>query len=107
MDIQHFSAGPHPHPYPNSPFTKKILFQEPGRVVFVLTFDPGQQLPVHKHPGACLYATLLEGAGTVYADGQGVEIAHGQAIRVSGEEEFSYRSREHSKSVLYVTLIQS
>ncbi|WP_138493679.1 cupin domain-containing protein [Paenibacillus pinistramenti] len=91
---------------PNGKFAKHILFQNGEQTVFVLQFAAGQKLPDHKHPGAILYATLLEGAGKVTVDGQDVEMKRGDVIQVTEEEEFSFTSAEGVESNLYVTLIK-
>ncbi|WP_163857000.1 cupin domain-containing protein [Paenibacillus elgii] len=39
-------------------FTKKVLFQAERTIVFTLNFMPGQQLPVHQHPGSQVYVLV-------------------------------------------------
>lgn len=91
--------------FPEGRFTKRILFKEEGHIVFLLNFGPGQQLPTHKHPGADVYILQLEGNGTVTVDGDNTALNSKDAVRITGEEEFSYTSSDTGNSSLYVTLI--
>ncbi|MCI3923121.1 cupin domain-containing protein [Paenibacillus sp. TRM 82003] len=76
--------------YQQERFTKRILFQERNSVMFVLNFVPGQQLPVHTHPGAEVYLTVLTGGGTLTIDDQDYAVAKGDAIYCEGEKRFSF-----------------
>ncbi|AKG33626.1 cupin domain-containing protein [Paenibacillus durus] len=93
--------------YQTDRFTKRIVFKEDKHTVFVLNFGPGQQLPVHKHPGASVYILFLEGSGIVTSDGREISVSQGDVVQISGDEDFSYRSGEGSNSSLYVTLINT
>ncbi|MDF2923336.1 MAG: cupin [Paenibacillaceae bacterium] len=91
--------------FPEGRFTKRILFKEASHVVFLLNFAPDQQLPTHKHPGADVYILHLEGSGTVTVNGIETPLKNGDVVRITGDEEFAYRSGESGVSSLYVTLI--
>lgn len=92
--------------YREDRFTKKIVFKEKDHVVFMLNFGPGQQLPAHKHPGATVYLTVLEGSGFMITDGLETPVSTGDLVQVAGHEEFAYRSAEMNSS-LSVVLIQT
>ncbi|KAA8998796.1 cupin domain-containing protein [Paenibacillus spiritus] len=77
--------------YKEERFTKRVLFQKGESVLFVLNFLPGQELPLHNHPGADVYITVLEGEGTVLADGAEYPAARGDAFHIGGGEQFAYR----------------
>lgn len=94
-DVREFSADR---------FTKRVLFQQGDSVAFVLNFAPGQALPAHRHPGAVLYALVLEGAGTVAVDGTETNLAAGDVICCSGEELFAFRNTGGEPCRLYVVL---
>ncbi|WP_172193689.1 cupin domain-containing protein [Saccharibacillus qingshengii] len=92
--------------YREDRFTKKIVFKEQDHVVFVLNFGPGQQLPAHKHPGATVYLTVLEGSGVMITDEIEVPVTAGDLVQVAGHEQFAYRSAD-VRSSLSVVLIQT
>lgn len=90
--------------YQEERFTKKILFKQGESVVFVLNFMPGQQLPVHKHPGADVYLMALKGKGTVYVDEVEQEFAEGDVLYIGGEESFAYRNSGTVPASLHVVI---
>ncbi|ANF94771.1 cupin domain-containing protein [Paenibacillus bovis] len=92
-------------PYETERFTKRILFKQPGSIVFTLNFEAGQQLPAHRHPGADVYILVSEGTGTFDCDGTELAVSAGDVVHVQGDELMSYRSGENDRSSLYVTLV--
>jgi putative CGCGG family rSAM target protein len=83
-------------------FTKRVVFQHGDHVIFVLNFMPGQELPTHKHPGTDVYLLVLEGSGTMIADGASEEVAAGELIHVSGDKDFAFKNTGTEKTSLYV-----
>nr|WP_251025875.1 cupin domain-containing protein [Bacillus sp. ISL-47] len=90
--------------YSDKQFTKRILFKKGESTVFVLNFMPGQELPVHKHPGTEVYLMVLQGEGTLTIDGNPTEVAERDVIHASGEEEFSFKNTGDEPVSLYVML---
>lgn len=85
-------------------FTKKICFNHPQVLAFVLTFAPGQALPAHKHPGAATVLQVFAGSGTIIVDGQESPMRQGDVVRLEGEEELQVRNSGQETLILYVTL---
>ncbi|WP_340026017.1 cupin domain-containing protein [Paenibacillus sp. FSL K6-1096] len=90
--------------YHEERFTKKIIFQKGESVVFILNFMPGQQLPVHKHPGADVYILALNGEGTIHVNGEESPFTQGEALHIAGDESFAYSNNSGAPSSLYVVL---
>lgn len=90
--------------YSNEKFTKRILFKDQQSLIFVLNFMPGQQLPAHRHPGAVVYLTVLQGEGVVTTDGQDTAVSIGDVVRCEGEEVFSFSCTGTEPTSLYVLL---
>ncbi|UPK47449.1 cupin domain-containing protein [Paenibacillus pabuli] len=85
-------------------FTKRILFQQGGGVTFVLHFLPGQQLPVHKHPGSDVILLVVEGTGTIILDRKEQEVKQEDVICCSGETEFAFHNSGDREVRLFVVL---
>ncbi|MFO7274762.1 MAG: cupin domain-containing protein [Bacillota bacterium] len=85
-------------------FTKRICFNHPQVLVFVLTFAPGQELPKHRHPGSTLVVHVSRGSGTVVVDGSETPVSAGDVLLVEGEEEFSVRNTGSEPLVLLASL---
>lgn len=90
--------------YQEERFTKKILFQQGESVVFVLNFMPGQELPVHKHPGADVYILACKGDGAIHVNEAEQPFLEGETIYIAGDEAFAYTNNSSSPSSLYVVL---
>ncbi|WP_379136847.1 cupin domain-containing protein [Paenibacillus sp. sgz500958] len=90
--------------YSEERFTKRILFQKGESVVFILNFMPGQQLPVHKHPGTDVYIHALEGKGTVVVDEANSPFEKGDLIHIDGNESFAYSNTGDTPASLHVVL---
>jgi quercetin dioxygenase-like cupin family protein len=89
-----------------SKFSREVICQAGGNVVFVLHFLPGQELPAHRHPDAHVVLVVLEGKGTVYADGAPREVAAGDIIQTGGEEQFALKNTGDAPLTAHVTLIR-
>ncbi|QKS59974.1 cupin domain-containing protein [Paenibacillus barcinonensis] len=85
-------------------FTKRILSQQGGGVTFVLHFLPGQELPVHMHPGATLTLLVVEGGGTVILDGIKQRIQAEDVVSCSGETAFAFHNTSDAEVRLFVVL---
>jgi quercetin dioxygenase-like cupin family protein len=90
--------------YQEDRFTKKIIFRQGESVVFVLNFMPGQQLPVHKHPGADVYILALKGNGTILVNTEELSFGEGETIYIAGEDTFAYTNTSTQPSSLHVVL---
>jgi quercetin dioxygenase-like cupin family protein len=85
-------------------FTKRICFNTPDVLVFVLTFAPGQALPAHKHPGSTLTLQVSAGTGLAIVDGQESPITQGEVLLLQGEEELAVRNTGSAPLVLLASL---
>lgn len=85
-------------------FTKRIIFKKGETTAFVLNFLPGQQLPVHKHPGTEVYLYVVTGNGTFIIDGQENVVSEADLVHVGGEEELAFHNTGNEPVSLYVTL---
>lgn len=85
-------------------FTKQVCFSHPQVLVFVLTFGPGQALPLHRHPGSAVVLHVSSGSGIVMTDGKETEVKPGDIVLVGGEEEFGARNTGSEALVLLVSL---
>lgn len=85
-------------------FTKRIIFKKGETTAFVLNFLPGQQLPVHKHPGTEVYLYVVTGSGTFIIDGQETVVSEADLVHVGGEEELAFHNTGNEPVSLYVTL---
>jgi quercetin dioxygenase-like cupin family protein len=90
--------------YNDSRFTKRILFNESGNTVFVLNFNPGQELPTHTHPGSELFFHVIQGKGTLLINGNETEVTVNDIIHATGDEEFAFKNTSNEPVSLYVTL---
>ncbi|MNH33517.1 Cupin domain protein [compost metagenome] len=90
--------------YQAARFTKKILFQKGDSVVFVLNFMPGQQLPVHKHPGADVYIYALKGSGTITVNDVSQEFSEEEVIHIAEDDSFAYHNSSSSPASLHVVI---
>ncbi|PZD97582.1 cupin domain-containing protein [Paenibacillus sambharensis] len=88
-------------------FTKRVLFQKGGSVVFILNFMPGQSLPVHAHPGTEVFITVLEGSGTMQVDGQDTAVEQGDIVHCGGQEQFAFTNSSQANVSLHVVLTKT
>ncbi len=83
--------------------TKKILYNTPETLCFILNLMPGQTIPPHQHEHSMLIATVLAGQCTVEVNGEKAPLSQGLALMVKGEETFGIPEVKSDLS-LYVTL---
>lgn len=92
--------------YNEQSLTKRVLFKKDGSVVFVLNFQPGQELPPHKHPGSQVYVLVVRGSGTLTVDGVQTQLELNDAVRCDGDEQFSFQNTGSEPASLFVCLNQ-
>ena len=68
--------------YDELPLTNVSLFSEEGFSGCLLGFLPGQELPVHRHAHEHEVFDILSGQGTLYLDGDSVELTAGHTAFV-------------------------
>ncbi|MDF2854411.1 MAG: hypothetical protein K0Q87_262 [Neobacillus sp.] len=90
--------------YSEERFTKRIIFKKGETTAFVLNFLPGQQLPVHKHPGTEVYLYVVTGTGTIIINGEETQITEADVIHVDREEEMAFKNSGSEPVSLYVVL---
>jgi len=90
--------------YGEEKFTKRIIYKKGETTAFVLNFLPGQQLPMHKHPGTEVYIYVVCGNGTIIIDGKETEVSEADLIHVTSEEEMSFNNSGKEPVSLYVVL---
>jgi quercetin dioxygenase-like cupin family protein len=90
--------------YSEERFTKRIIFKKGETTAFVLNFLPGQQLPVHKHPGTEVYLYVVTGTGTINIDGEETQVTEADVIHVDREEEMAFKNSGSEPVSLYVVL---
>ncbi|WP_413302470.1 cupin domain-containing protein [Bacillus sp. 1P10SD] len=59
-----------------------MIYKKGETTAFVLNFLPGQQLPIHKHPGTEVYIFVVTGTGTIVIDGKDSEVTVADLIHV-------------------------
>jgi quercetin dioxygenase-like cupin family protein len=90
--------------YSEEKFTKRVVYKKGETTAFVLNFMPGQQLPVHKHPGTEVYLYVMTGSGNIIIDGQETEVTEADLIHVGGDEEMAFNNSGTDNVSLYVVL---
>ena len=85
-------------------FTKRIIYKKGETIAFVLNFLPGQQLPVHKHPGTEVYLYVVTGSGTFIIDEKETVVSEADLVHVGGEEGLAFHNTGNEPVSLYVTL---
>jgi quercetin dioxygenase-like cupin family protein len=90
--------------YSEERFTKRIIYKKGETTAFVLNFLPGQQLPIHKHPGTEVYIYVVTGNGAIMIDGVGSAVSEADLIHVNSEEEMSFTNSGNEPVSLYVVL---
>ncbi|MDR7001788.1 cupin domain-containing protein [Neobacillus niacini] len=90
--------------YSEERFTKRVIYKKGETTAFVLNFLPGQELPVHKHPGTEVYLYVVTGAGTLVINGEETGVTEADLIHVNSEEEMSFKNNGNEPVSLYVVL---
>ncbi len=85
-------------------FTKRMIRQSAGGLVFRLNFEPGQSLPAHTHAESEITVTVLEGEGQAGADGRTQPIRAGTILHCTGNESFDVQNTGTKRLSLLVFL---
>lgn len=88
-------------------FVKHILVKKGDHVAFTLQFLPGQSLPVHTHPNAVVFITVIEGGGTVLINGEETIVFAHDFLVIEGDEEFGFVNTTNEPTQLYVVLCKN
>jgi quercetin dioxygenase-like cupin family protein len=84
--------------------TKRILLDTAPALVFVLNLAPDQEIPPHQHPGSEVIITVLDGVGTILADGNPIQVQAMDMVHLKGEEALQVTNGSHATLSLLVTL---
>jgi quercetin dioxygenase-like cupin family protein len=79
---------------------KRIVFDTPEVLCFVLSLMPGQQIPEHKHENSGMILTVLKGKGQVRVSGKLMSLYIGSIIYVQGQEDFGIPVVEEDLALL-------
>jgi quercetin dioxygenase-like cupin family protein len=85
-------------------FTKRVIQQSPGGLIFLLNFAPGQSLPSHTHDNSELIVTVIEGIGEAKVEERGVPLHRGVIVHCRGKESFSVSNTGTERLSLLVFL---
>lgn len=66
--------------------SKKILFNSPKVLCFVLSLSPGQSIPDHGHETSALTLTVLKGRGQARVNGRMVSMAVGTILYLDEQD---------------------
>ncbi len=69
--------------------TKRIIHSDANILTFVLNFQPGHQLPVHKHETSTLIALVLDGSCDIQINDEVKTIRKGDVVQADGPDDFS------------------
>ncbi len=61
---------------------RKVLVDRPGMYVSLLTFEPGQELRVHRHPGCEIWIYVVVGEAYVHSGDEEKVLRGGQAMHI-------------------------
>ena len=86
--------------FSDSSLTKKIVYQTPNVLCFVLNLKPGQTIPMHGHEQSDLLLTVLRGRGQAKVNDRMVSLAVGSILHVAGTDEFGVPVVEEDVSLL-------
>lgn len=85
-------------------FSKVNIYRNRSNTVFLLNFNPGQQMPAHYHPGCELFMHVLNGNGTFTIDGKSIEATKDDVVHVLGTEKLGFTNTSDGQVSVYVTL---
>ncbi|WP_165820847.1 cupin domain-containing protein [Pueribacillus theae] len=90
-------------PFNEEKFLMHNLFREKNETVFVLNFKPGQEMPVHKHPGN-LYLLGCEGEGVFIINGVHHPCKKGYVFQIEPDEEFGAVNNSEENFSVYAVM---
>lgn len=80
--------------------TKKIVFNTPQVLCFILSLTPGQTVPEHRHEESALTLTVLKGRGQARVNGKLVAMTLGSILYLDGQDEFGISLAEEDFALL-------
>ncbi len=80
--------------------SKKIVFNTPKVLCFVLSLMPGQTIPEHRHEQSALTITVLKGRGQARVNGKVLALTLGTILYLDGQDEFSIPVAEEDLALL-------
>ena len=86
------------------PLTNVPLFQEEDFLACLLGFLPGQVLPRHSHEHEHEVFDVLVGSGTIWLDGEPVEVGPGAVIFVPAGVEHSFENTGSERWLVRATI---
>ncbi|HZY44009.1 MAG TPA: cupin domain-containing protein [Anaerolineae bacterium] len=92
--------------YDQLPLTNVPLFAEEDFSGCLLGFLPGQELPVHHHDHEHEVFDVLEGSGTMFLDGESIEVKAGSVIFVPAGVHHGFKNTSDSRWLIRATIHQ-
>jgi quercetin dioxygenase-like cupin family protein len=92
--------------YDELPLTNVPLFAEEDFSGCLLGFLPGQELPVHYHDHEHEVFDVLEGRGTMFLDGEAIELARGSVIFVPAGVRHGFKNTSDDRWLVRATVHQ-
>jgi len=89
--------------YDELPLTNVPLFAQEDFRGCLLGFLPGQELPVHVHAHEHEVFDVLSGQGTIYLDGQAVELKDGDAVFVPAGVQHGFKNTSNDRWLVRAT----
>lgn len=92
--------------YDELPLTNVSLFVEEDLSGCLLGFLPGQELPVHIHAHEHEVFDVLAGCGTMYLDGEVVELKPGDIVLVPAGVQHGFKNTGNERWLVHATIHQ-
>ena len=92
--------------YDELPLTNVPLFTEEEFHGCLLGFLPGQELPVHVHAHEHEVFDVLSGQGTMYLDGEAVDLKAGDAVFVPAGVRHGFKNTSDDRWLVRATIYQ-
>ncbi len=92
--------------YNELPLTNVPLFVEEDFSGCLLGFLPGQELPIHHHDHEHEVFDVLQGKGTMYLDGESIELGAGSAIFVPAGVRHGFKNTGEDRWLIRATIHQ-
>ncbi len=92
--------------YDELPLTNVPLYAEEDFRGCLLGFLPGQELPVHVHAHEHEVFDVLQGTGTMYLDGEAVELKAGDAVFVPAGVQHGFKNTSTDRWLVRATIYQ-
>ncbi len=90
--------------YDEVPLTNVPLFAEEEFRGCLLGFLPGQELPMHTHAHEHEVFDVLQGQGTMYLDGEAVELKAGDTIFVPAGVQHGFKNTSRDRWLVRATI---